>query len=95
MIQPFKGLESPVVILWGLDTIEEVVVIEARLLPGLRRQQRWLSICCLWASKTPGPGATICEFSQFFCEPTQALLALKRSSVDRERHHEFDRWKFA
>lgn len=70
MIQPFKGLESPVVILWGLDTIEEVVVIEARLLPGLRRQQRWLSICCLWASKTPGPGATICEFSQFFCEPT-------------------------
>ena len=26
---------------------------------------------------------------------TQALLALKRSSVDRERHHEFDRWKFA
>ena len=73
MIQPFKGLESPVVILWGLDTIEEVVVIEARLLPGLRRQQRWLSICCLWASKTPGPGATICEFSQFFCEPTKVV----------------------
>jgi len=40
MIKRFKGLESPVVILWGLDTIEEVVVIEARLLPSLRRQQR-------------------------------------------------------
>ena len=26
---------------------------------------------------------------------TKALFELKRSSVDRERHHEFERWKFA
>ena len=26
---------------------------------------------------------------------TKALFELKRSSIDRERHHEFERWKFA